>query len=255
MPLLLDPPVALQASDGEVSESVRVYLVEDQTVLRECLVASLALAPDMVIIGEAADAESALEDHRIGFTDVVVMDIGLPGMSGIEATRILKERRSDLRVVILTAHDNDYLNAAIGAGADAYLQKSCSREELLHGIRLAVASAPYTQTVVLQVVATESMGRVVELVRDLRQEPNLKLLEIDGNFSTRVSISVALRGKLDLPQVLLAMDGVAEVGTLRLPSAKRGDAAITVRLVNGPTDSEAFYSADEDGQLSFGGLM
>ena len=100
--MLLDPPVALQASDGEVSESVRVYLVEDQTVLRECLVASLALAPDMVIIGEAADAESALEDHRIGFTDVVVMDIGLPGMSGIEATRILKERRSDLRVVILT---------------------------------------------------------------------------------------------------------------------------------------------------------
>ena len=79
MPLLLDPPVALQASDGEVSESVRVYLVDDQTVLRECLVASLALAPDMVIIGEAADAESALEDHRIGFTDVVVMDIGLPG--------------------------------------------------------------------------------------------------------------------------------------------------------------------------------
>ncbi len=253
--MVLDPPVAPQASNGEVSESVRVYLVEDQTLLRECLVASLELAPDVVMIGGAADAETALEDHRIGFTDVVVMDIGLPGMNGIEATRRLKERRSDLRVVILTAHENEYLNAAISAGADAYLQKSCSREELLHGIRLAVASAPYTQTVILQVVATESRGRMVELVRDLRQEPSFKLLEIDGNFGTRVSISVALRGELDLPQVLLAMDGVAEVGTLRLPSTKRGDAAITVRLVQGPTDNEALYSADEDGQLSFAGLM
>ena len=253
--MLLDPPVALQASDGEVSERVRVYLVEDQTVIRECLVDSLELAPDVVMIGEAPDAESALEDHRIGDTDVVVMDVGLPGMNGIEATRRLKEKRSDLRVVILTAHENDYLNAAISAGADAYLQKSCSREELLHGIRVAVASAPYTQTLILQVVATESMGRVVELVRDLRQEPNFKLLQIDGNFSARVSISVALRGPLDLPQVLLAMDSVAEVGTLRLPSTKRGDAAITVRLVKGPTDNEALYSADEDGQLSFGGLI
>ncbi len=255
MPLLLDPTATPLASDGDGSEQLRVYLVEDQTVLRECLVASLELAPGVIMMGEAPDAERALEDHRIVDADVVLMDVGLPGMNGIEATRRLKERRSDLRVVILTAHENEYLNAAISAGADAYLQKSCSREELLHGIRLAVASAPYTQTVILQVVATESMGRVVELVRDLRQEPNFKLLQIDGDFSTRVSISVALRGPLDLPQVLLAMGSVAEVGAQRLPSTKRGDAAITVRLVNGPTDSEAFYSADEDGQLSFGGLM
>ena len=254
MPLLVEPPVSLQVSEGEASENVRVYLVEDQTVLRECLIASLELAPGVVMIGEAPDAERGLEDHRIADADVVVMDVGLPGMNGIEATRRLKEKRSDLRVVILTAHEDDYRNAAISAGADAYLQKSCSREELLNGIRLAVASAPHTQTVILQVVATESMGRVVELVRDLRQEPNFKLLQIDGNFSTRVSMSVALRGALDLPQVLLAMDSIAEVGTLRLPSTKRGDSAITVRLVKGPTDNEALRSADDDGQLSFRGL-
>lgn len=252
--MVLESPVALEASDDEVSEPLRVYLVEDQTVVRECLVDSLELAPDVVMVGEAPDAERALEDHRIADTDVVIMDVGLPGMNGIEATRRLKEKRSDLRVVILTAHENEYLDAAIGAGADAYLQKSCSREELLQGIRVAVASAPYTQNVIVQVVA-ESMGRVVELVRDLRHEPNFKLLQIDGNFSTRVSISVALRGTLDLPQVLLAMDSVAEVGALRLPSTKRGDAALTVRLVKGPTDNEALCSADEDGQLSFEALL
>ena len=251
--MVLESPVALEASDDEVSEPLRVYLV-DQTVVRECLVDSLELAPDVVMVGEAPDAERALEDHRIADTDVVIMDVGLPGMNGIEATRRLKEKRSDLRVVILTAHENEYLDAAIGAGADAYLQKSCSREELLQGIRMAVASAPYTQNVIVQVVA-ESMGRVVELVRDLRHEPNFKLLQIDGNFSTRVSISVALRGNFDLPQVLLAMDSVAEVGTLRLPSTKLGDAALTVRLVKGPTDNEALFSADEDGQLSFEALL
>ena len=254
MPLTLDRPVAQQASDGEVSEPLRVYLVEDQTVIRECLIDSLELAPNVVMIGEAPDAELALEDHRIADTDVVVMDVGLPGMNGIEATRRLKEKRSDLRVVILTAHEDEYLDAAIGAGADAYLQKSCSREELLQGLRAGVASAPHTQNLIVQVVA-ESIGRVVELVRDLRQEPNFKLLRIDGNFSTRVSISVALRGPLDLPQVLLAMNSVAEVGVLRLPSTKLGDAALTVRLVKGPTDSEALCSADEYGQLCFAGLM
>ena len=253
--MVLDPSVAQPASDGEESQRLRVYLVEDQTVLRECLVASLELAPDVIMIGEAPDAERALEDLRIADTDVVLMDVGLPGMSGIEATRRLKERKSGLRVVILTAHENEYLDAAISAGADAYLQKSCSRQELLHGIRVADASPPHPQTVILQVVPPDSMGRVVELVRDLRQEPNFKLLQIDGNFSTRVSISVALRGPLDLPQVVLAMDSVAEVGTLRLPSAEPGDAAITVRLVKGPTDNEALCSADEDGQLSFAGLM
>ncbi len=70
-----------------------------------------------------------------------------------------------------------------------------------------------------------------------------------------MSISVALRGPLDLPQVLLAMDSVAEVGAQRLPSTKHGDAAITVRLVNGPTDNESLRSADEDGQLPLAGLM
>ncbi len=249
--MLHDAPVPLQASDGEVSELVRVYLVEDHTIVRECLVAFLEIAPDMVITGEAPDAERALEDPRIADTDVVVIDVGLPGINGVEATRRLKEKNSDLRVVVLTGHDNEHRVAAIMAGADAYLQKSCPREELLHAIRVAAASAPYTQKVILQVEPTTSMGRVVELVRDLLREPNFKLLEIDHNFS-RVSISVALRGSLDLPHVLLRMDSVAEVGTLRLPSTEGGDPAMTVGLVKGPTDNEALRAADENGQLSLG---
>ena len=160
MPLLLDAPAALQASDDEVPAPLRVYLVEDQTVLRECLVASLELAPGVVMVGEAADAERALEDHRITDTDVVVMDVGLPGMNGIEATRRLKEKRSDLRVVILTAHENDYLNAAISAGADAIMIHS--REKSPDEIRLFCAEYRKISTRVPLVAVPSSYSSIKE---------------------------------------------------------------------------------------------
>lgn len=264
---LSDDPLAQQTPDHRTEDRYGVYLVEDQTVLRDALGASLEIEPGFQLIGQAPDAERALEDITILEADVVLMDIGLPGINGIEATRRLKENHSYLSIVILTAHGDEYLESALDAGAVGYLQKSCTREELLQGIRVAAADAPHTAPVSLRVEVTGSVERVVDLVRELRQDPDFKLLQIRGNFSwltgwqhpdhgtpKRVDICVGLRRLVDAAQALLAMEGVIEVGTVRLTSSGDEEAAVTVRLAGGLNDRRALSLAGENGQLSFESL-
>ena len=251
---LPDDHLAQQTPDHPKEDRLGVYLVEDQTVLREALGASLEIEPGFKLIGQAPDGEQALEDVRILEADVALIDIGLPGMNGIEATRRLKENHSSLSIVILTAHGDEYLESALDAGAVGYLKKSCTREELLQGMRVAAASAPQTETVRLRVEVTVSVERVVDLVRELREDSDFKLLQIQGNFSERVDICVGLRGLVDAAQALMAMDGVIEVGTVRLASTGDEEAAVTVSLAGGLNDHQALSSAGENGQLSFESL-
>ncbi len=130
---LPDDHLAQQTPNQRTEDRLGVYLVEDHTVLREALGAWLDIEPGFQLIGQAPDGEHALGDITIRDADVVLMDIGLPGMNGIEATRRLKENHSYLSIVILTAHGDEYLESALDAGAVGYLQKSCTREELLQG--------------------------------------------------------------------------------------------------------------------------
>ncbi len=116
---------------------IRVYLVEDEALLRETLVATLELEDDIEVVGQAADAEQALRALETTDVDVVLMDVRLPGANGIEATRILKEKRKDLVVIMLTAYDDQYVGVAIDAGASGYILKSCTLEQLVESIRIA----------------------------------------------------------------------------------------------------------------------
>ena len=90
--------------------------------------------PDIQVIGEATNGERAIQfikDHK---PDVVIMDAFMPKMNGLEATRIIKKRWSNIRVVILTLHD-DIREEAIAAGADAFLIKGCSPDDLILEIK------------------------------------------------------------------------------------------------------------------------
>jgi len=121
----------------QASAKIRVYLVEDQTLLRETLGRMLRAEPELEVVGEAQDAERALQELETLDADAVLMDILLPGMDGIEATRLLKEQHPDLAVVMLTSYHGEYFEAAIGAGATGYIMKSCKPEQLVQAVRLA----------------------------------------------------------------------------------------------------------------------
>jgi DNA-binding NarL/FixJ family response regulator len=112
-----------------------VALVDDQDLVRTGFRMILSVEDDLELVGEAADGRQAIDlVQRIG-PDVVLMDVQMPGMDGIEATQQVV-RESDSRVVILTTFErDDYLFAALEAGASGFLLKSCTAEELVGAIR------------------------------------------------------------------------------------------------------------------------
>jgi len=120
-----------------LKERIRVYLVEDEALLRKSLRALFDLEAEIEVVGEAGEAVGALKQLETLDVDVVLMDIGLPGMDGIEAIRRIKENGERPAVLTLTAHSGDYLEPALEAGAAGYMLKSSSRQQLVAAVHSA----------------------------------------------------------------------------------------------------------------------
>jgi len=114
---------------------IRVLLVDDHDVIREGLKRMLAPEGDIQVVGEAISGEDAVVQAQRLRPDIVLMDIKMPGMDGIAATRQLREKIPDIRVVILTLYDHEYVTQAIEAGAWGYVLKEASCEQLIQAVR------------------------------------------------------------------------------------------------------------------------
>ena len=122
----------------------RVVIADDQSSTRSGLRAVLALSPRVKVLGEAADGQEALCLVAEHHPDVVVLDVRMPRMDGLEAARRIKSRWPGIRVVILTMHAS-YRSKAVIAGADDFLVKGC-RSEALHEAILASIDPSYART-------------------------------------------------------------------------------------------------------------
>ena len=129
------------ASSGEVdSMSIRVLLVEDHRMVREALREVLTKVPDMEVVGEAGDARDGLEQARSLAPDVIVLDIRLPDLNGIEVAARLRDSGSTAKIVALSAFsDKRFVTEMLRSGASGYVTKSAAGTELVSAIR-AVAS-------------------------------------------------------------------------------------------------------------------
>jgi DNA-binding NarL/FixJ family response regulator len=117
---------------------ISVLLVDDHPVVIEGLRKVLATAGDLTIMGEAHDASGAIEKTRTLHPDVVLLDLRMPGASGVQATRRLRDVDDDVAIIILTSYgDQAYVRQALEAGADGYLLKSTPPEKLIAAIRSA----------------------------------------------------------------------------------------------------------------------
>jgi DNA-binding NarL/FixJ family response regulator len=115
---------------------IRLLMAEDERVLRRALTHLLAMATDIEIVGEAADGIEAIELARQRQAEVVLMDVGMPRLDGITATRRLAELSPDIKVVILTIYsDDERVFRALQAGARGYLLKDATPEEILRAVR------------------------------------------------------------------------------------------------------------------------
>ncbi|MFF7634559.1 response regulator [Kitasatospora sp. NPDC008050] len=120
--------------------TVRVVLADDQPLVRAGLRVLAADTEDLVIVGEAGTGTEAVRLAREEQPDVVVMDIRMPGMDGIEATRAITAAGDPVRVLMLTTFDeDDYVYAALRAGASGFLVKDMALEDILGGIRVVAA--------------------------------------------------------------------------------------------------------------------
>jgi DNA-binding NarL/FixJ family response regulator len=118
-------------------KSIRLLLVDDHQVVREGLKRMLDLDKDIEVVGEAASGEEALAKVEQLSPDVILMDVKMPGMGGIDAIRELKAKQSPASVIVLTVYEDKYLAQAAEAGAVGYLLKDVGREELIKAIKAA----------------------------------------------------------------------------------------------------------------------
>jgi two-component system response regulator NreC len=115
---------------------IRLMLVDDHEIVRTGLRMMLEAESDLQIVAEAESGEAALAQVDDCMPDVIIMDVSLPGMGGVETTRALRERHPDMRILVLTIHEDErYFFQMIDAGAAGYLPKRAAPTDLVHAIR------------------------------------------------------------------------------------------------------------------------
>jgi DNA-binding NarL/FixJ family response regulator len=128
----------------ETPRTLRILLADDHVTVRHGLKLLIDGQPDMQVISEASDGRTAVQKALELKPDVVVMDISMPGMNGLLATRTLKERQPGAAIVTLTRHGDDaYLQELLRAGVSGYVLKQSAPGELLQAIRAAAAGGQY----------------------------------------------------------------------------------------------------------------
>jgi two-component system response regulator NreC len=129
---------------GKTRRQIKVLLVDDHAILRQGVHALLNREPDLLVVGEAGDGEEALVAVARLKPDVVIMDIVMPRMNGLEATRLIKERHPDTRVLILSMYDDhEYVVQIIQAGASGYVLKRVVTEDLVRAIHAVHAGESF----------------------------------------------------------------------------------------------------------------
>jgi len=149
---------------------IRILIVDDQRILREGLRTLLGLESDFAVVAEAEDGQAALDQYAAHQPDVVLMDIRMPRLDGVEATRRLRERWPDARVIILTTFDDDaYVFDGLRAGALGYLLKDVSGHELADAIRKVAGGGALIEPSVARKVLAE-FARLAEPARPVNEQ-------------------------------------------------------------------------------------
>ncbi len=164
-----------------MTESIGVLIVDDHPVVRDGLKGMFAREPGFTVVGEASDGDEALAKAAVLLPDVVLMDLRMPGVGGVEAIELLAARGIPSWVLVLTTFDTEVdVLPAIEAGATGYLLKDAPRQELLRAVRAAAQG----EAVLSPAIATRLLGQVRRPAGEMVSERELEVLRLVARGST-----------------------------------------------------------------------
>jgi DNA-binding NarL/FixJ family response regulator len=174
------PPPREQTPDMELAapKTYRLRLADDYTPVREGMRSMLEGQTDLEVVGEAQDGEEALQMCRSLNPDLILMDVRMPKMDGLEAIRAIKAERPEIAVLMVSAHEGeDYLLEAVKAGAAGYVLKDAPRQRLLGAVRRVLSGeSPINQELAMRVLRRLSVERASE--EELLHEPSVENREM-----------------------------------------------------------------------------
>ncbi len=140
---------------------IRVFLADDHLILREGIRSLLEKVPDIEMVGEASEGGEAIAKVEQLVPDVVLMDITMPGLNGLEATREIKQKNPQVKVLILTMHETDqYLSRMLQAGASGYVVKTTTTSELISAIRAVHQGDVYLYPSIARMLVEDYLQKV-----------------------------------------------------------------------------------------------
>ncbi len=192
---------------------IRVLLVDDHTMFREGIRSLLQSYEDVEIVGEATDGREAIEKVHQLAPEVVLMDIAMPGMGGLEATRRIRREYSDVRVLVLTQHeDSEYILSMIRAGAKGYIAKTATASELVSAIRTVHKGEsflyPSAAKALVEEYLTRAGGEETEYERLTDREREVLQLVAEGHTNREIadrlfiSVKTVLRHRTNMMEKL-----------------------------------------------------
>ncbi len=150
-----------------MTEKLRILITEDHLTVREGIKLLVNSQPDMEVVGEAGDGEIAITEAARLSPDIILMDVSMPNLNGLKATKKLRRLNPDVKILTLTRHTEDgYLQQLIGAGANGYVLKQSAPTELITAIRSVAAGNAYLDPTLTRKV----MGGYVNRATSLRGE-------------------------------------------------------------------------------------
>lgn len=206
---------------------IRLLIADDHPVVRNGLRGMLSSQPDFEVVGEAEDGAAAVRMTAKLTPQVVLMDLRMPLLDGVEAIHEIKSNQPNVQVLVLTTYDSDAdILPAVEAGATGYLLKDCSREELFRGIRAAAQG----ESVLAPLVAARLMGQMRALAEEKLSEREIEVLGLvakgssNSEIAKRLHISQAtvkshlihIFGKLGVSDRTAAVTTAFQRGILRL---------------------------------------